>query len=59
MKHYNLDKIEPIMRDCDKFFKDLIFSYRVQGVKIPERLKKLKESVENQIIKIEGEESGK
>ena len=47
------------MRDCDKFFKDLIFSYRVQGVKIPERLKKLKESVENQIIKIEGEESGK
>ena len=59
MKHYNLDKIEPIMRDCYKFFKDLIFSYRVQGVKIPERLKKLKESVENQIIKIEGEESGK
>ena len=40
------------MRDCDKFFKDLILSYRVQGVEIPERLKKLKASVENQIEKI-------
>ena len=53
LKHYNLDQIGPIMRDCDKFFKDLILSYRVQGVEIPKRLKELKENVENQIIKIE------
>ena len=53
MKHYDLDKIEPIMRDCDKFFKDLILSYRVQGVEIPKRMKELKENVENQINEIE------
>ena len=41
------------MRDCDKFFKDLILSYRIKGVKIPKRLKELKANVENQIEKIE------
>ena len=39
-------------RDDLEFFKDLLLSYRVQGVEIPERLKKLKANVENQIEKI-------
>ena len=55
MKHYNLDEIQPIMTNCNEFFNDLIRAYKMQGIKIPDRLKKLKESIENQINKIEGE----
>ena len=56
MKHYNLNEIQPIMRDCNEFFNDLIIAYKMQGIKIPDRLKELKENVENQINKIEGKE---
>ena len=43
------------MTNCNEFFNDLIRAYKMQGIKIPDRLKKLKESIENQINKIEGE----
>ena len=43
------------MRNCNNFFNDLIRAYKMQGIKIPKRLKELKENVENQINKIEGE----
>jgi len=56
LKHYNLNEIQPIMRDCNEFFNDLIIAYKMQGIKIPDRLKELKENVENQINKIEGKE---
>ena len=56
LKHYNLNEIQPIMRNCNEFFNDLIRAYRMQGIKIPKRLKELKENLENQINKIEGEE---
>ena len=55
MKHYDLDPIVKCFRDDLDFFKDLILSYKVQGVKIPERLKERIETVKNQINKIEGE----
>ena len=58
MKHYNLDNIEPILRDCNNFFSDLILVYNVKQIKIPKQLIKLKEDIENQLQlnKIEGEE---
>ena len=59
MKYYDLDKIEPLLKDCRSFFITLIMSYKLQGVKIPQRLKELKENIENQINRIEGEENGK
>ena len=56
MKHYNLDRIQPILRDCDNFFIDLIRAYKMQGIKIPDRLKKLKENVKEQLHKIDNKE---
>ena len=55
LKHYNLNEIQPIMRNCNEFFNDLIRAYKIQGISIPDRLKDLKECLENQIDKIEGE----
>jgi len=57
LKHYDLDPIVKCFRDDLEFFKDLILSYRVQGVEIPKRLKELKKNVENQISKIERKEN--
>ena len=55
MKHYDLDKINPVMKDCKRFFDDLALAYRVQGIKITDRFKKLRKDVTEQIIKIEGD----
>ena len=55
MKHYNLNEIQPLMNNCNEIFNDLIRAYKIQGINIPDRLKELKEDVENQINKIEGE----
>ena len=59
MKHYDLDKISPIMRDCKNFFNDLVLAYRIQGFKIPNRLKKLRSDIDEQIIIIEGDSNDK
>ena len=56
MKHYNLNEIQPIMRNCNNFFNDLIRAYKMQGIKIPDRLKKLKENVKEQLHKIDNKE---
>ena len=45
------------MRDCNEFFNDLIRAYKIQGISIPDRLKNLKEKLENQINVIGGEEN--
>ena len=57
MKNYDLERIVPIMRDCQRFFDDLTLAYRVQGIKITDRFKKLRKDVTEQIIKIEGEDN--
>ena len=59
MKHYDLDKISPIMRDCKNFFNDLVLAYRIQGFKIPNRLKKLRSDIDEQITIIEGDSNDK
>ena len=53
LKHYNLNEIQPLMNNCNEFFNDLIRAYKIQGINIPDRLKDLKENLENQINKIE------
>ena len=59
MKIYDLDKINPLLKDCRKFLIMLIMSYKLQGVKIPQELKELKVNIENQINKIEGDKNVK
>ena len=53
MKHYNLDEIVPIFKECEEFFDKLIYAYRVQGIKIPPSLKSVMSKVNVQIEKIE------
>ncbi len=57
MKHYDLEKISPILRNCKEYFDDLALAYRVQGIKMTDRFKKLRKDVTEQIIKIEGEDN--
>ena len=57
MKHYDLEKIVPILRNCKEYFDDLALAYRVQGIKMTDRFKKLRKDVTEQIIKIEGEDN--
>ena len=57
MKHYDLEKIVPILRDCKEYFDNLALAYRVQGFKITDSFKKLRNDVTEQIIKIEGEDN--
>ena len=55
MKHYDLEKIIPLLKDCKEYFDNLALAYRVQGFKITDNFKKLRKDVTEQIIKIEGE----
>ena len=55
MKHYDLDKIIPLLKDCKEYFDNLALAYRVQGFKITDSFKKLRKDVTEQIIKIEGD----
>ena len=55
MKHYDLEKIIPLLKDCKEYFDNLALAYRVQGFKITDSFKKLRNDVKEQIIKIEGE----
>ena len=52
MKNYNLEEIEPLLRECKDFFDRLIIAYKREGAGVPERLKKIKSKVKNQIEKI-------
>ena len=54
LKNFDLNSIELTLKECREFCRDLILSYKVQDIKVPERVKKLKKDVENDINKIEG-----
>ena len=55
MKLYDLDPIVKCFRDDLEYFKDLSLSYRIQGVVVPDRLRNIRDKVNNQIKQIEGE----
>ena len=53
MKNYNLNEIEPVFKECKEFFDGLIYVYKLQGIKIPNSLKNVREKVNKQIENIE------
>ena len=55
LKHYDLDRIIPLLKNCKEYFDNLALAYRVQGFKITDEFKKLRSDVTEQIIKIEGD----
>ena len=52
MKHYNLEEIEPVFKECEEFFSNLVRVYKLQGIAIPDSLKSVREKVNNQIKQI-------
>ena len=53
MKNYNLEEIEPIFKECEEFFSNLVRVYKLQGIVIPDSLKSVREKVSKQISNIE------
>ena len=53
MKNYNLEEIEPVFKECEEFFSNLVRVYKLQGIAIPDSLKSVRKKVTNQIKKIE------
>ena len=53
MKNYNLEEIEPIFKECEEFFSNLVRVYKLQGIAIPDSLKSVRKKVSNQIKQIE------
>ena len=52
MKNYNLEEIEPVFKECEEFFSNLVRVYKLQGIAIPDSLKSVREKVNNQIEQI-------
>ena len=55
LKNYNLEEIEPVFKECEEFFSNLVRVYKLQGIAIPDSLKSVIEKVNKQIKRIEGE----
>lgn len=53
MKHYNLDKIEPLLIRCKEYVVAMSNSYKIQGIKIPKEVKELKNDLTQTISEIE------
>ena len=53
MKNYNLEEIEPVFKECEEFFSNLVRVYKLQGIAIPDSLKSVREKVSKQISNIE------
>ena len=59
MKNYNLEEIEPVFKECEEFFSNLVRVYKLQGIAIPDSLKSVREKVNNQIKQIGRGSNGK
>ena len=59
MKNYNLEEIEPLFKECEEFFSNLVRVYKLQGIAIPDSLKSVREKVNNQIKQIGRGSNGK
>jgi hypothetical protein len=53
MKHYNLDKIEPLLIRCKEYVVAVSNSYKIQGIKIPREVRELKHDLTQMINTIE------
>ena len=59
MKNYNLEEIEPVFKECEEFFSNLVRVYKLQGIAIPDSLKSVREKVSKQINDIERKDNDK
>ncbi len=56
MKHYNLDKIEPLLIRCKEYVVVMSNFYKRQGVEIPKEVKELNTDLTEMINTIERKE---
>ena len=49
MKHYDLDKIEPLLIRCKQYVMTMVNFYKIQGFKIPKEVKELKHDLTQMI----------
>ena len=56
MKHYNLDKIEPLLIRCKEYVTLMSVFYKIQGSDIPKEVKELKNDLTQTISEIERKE---
>ena len=57
LKHYNLDKIEPLLIRCKEYVTLMSAFYKIQGSKIPKEVKELKNDLTQTISEIERKEN--
>ena len=53
LKHYDIDKIEPVMIRCKDYIITMSNFYKMQGVKTPKEVRELKQDLTQIISKIE------
>ena len=53
MKHYDLNKIEPVLIRCKEYVVAMSNSYKIQGIKIPREVRELKDDLTQIISTIE------
>ena len=53
MKHYDLDKIEPLLIRCKQYIMTMVNFYKIQGFKIPKEVKELSNDLTEMISEIE------
>ena len=56
MKHYDLDKIEPLLIRCKEYVVVMSNFYKRQGVEVPKEVKELKNDLTQTISEIERKE---
>lgn len=57
MKHYDLDKIEPLLVRCKEYVVVMSNFYKRQGVEVPKEVRELKDDLTEMITEIEGKEN--
>ena len=57
MKHYDLNKIEPLLIRCREYLVLMSAFYKIQGSKIPKEVKELKNDLTQMISEIERKEN--
>tara|TARA_R100001129_G_scaffold149643_1_gene111542 strand:- start:218 stop:394 length:177 start_codon:yes stop_codon:yes gene_type:complete len=53
LKHYDLNKIEPVLIRCKEYVVAMSNSYKIQGIKIPREVRELKDDLTQIISTIE------
>ena len=57
MKHFDLNKIEPLLIRCKEYVTLMSAFYKIQGSKVPKKLKELKHDLTQMIKTIERKEN--